>query len=596
MTKAHGAIGVMWVLLSLPACLGSDSPDGGRPDSGGCGPLDVTEPEPIPCDGGLVITELMPKPGSGADYEWFEVMNASAETVSIDGVVITRSDNDDHRISESGVELAPGEFAVIARSSATDIAFDYETDGDIQLPDSGENTLLCLTCDGEGSMDCVEYANDGFPKVSTGVSLQLDLDGADPDDNDDGAWWCQADTEMSNGDYGTPGAANTECPEPVVCPDGSDLIMTEVLAGPTELEFVEVLNLGDEEVPWSCIWFDDGGSSRDLACAGGLPGGATGVIAKDLESLGGLVTMDHACELSMSISDGGDSLSLGVYDSLDQSVQLDTFSCDDTTPECDWDKYAALGMDPSVTDAVLADDSFYWCEQEAIIGDFAGGTNTGSPGQPNASCDLPVDFDNDGSPFGEDCDDEDPDRYPGNTEINDDGVDSDCDGEDNILAGMADVLPGELVITEFMPNPKAIGDSEGEYVELINLKGEPINLLGLQLSKAGSSTKTVSSAVVLEDGAYFVFARTDDTENGGIGADWPQCPSLTNSADTITLSYDGTEIDALTYTTAFGFGDGVAAELRDTSLDNGVAESWCAASGDSPSGDKGSPGEPNSCL
>ncbi len=593
MRKAHVAVGVMWMVLTFPACMGSDV-DGERPDSGGCGGPDYPDPDPVPCDGGLIISEVMPKPGAGADYEWFEVLNGSSETVALDGVNITRSDNDEHRIEDSGVELAPGEHAVIARSGATDIAFDYETGGDIQLPDSGENTLLCLTCDGEESMDCVEYVQDGFPGVSTGIALQLDVDGSE-EDNDFGQWWCQADTEMSNGDFGTPGAANSECPEPVVCPNDADLLITELMTGPTDLEFIEVYNAGSEDFPWSCAWFFDGKDSRDLdGCVGSIAAGAHGVIAKDLEALTNLVAVDSGCDSTMSLS-SQDSVTVGWYDALGQSQQADSFACDDTSG-CSTNKYFGLGLDPTVDDPGQADDPAYWCDQATSIGTYDGGENFATPGSLNDSCDLPVDGDGDGWPEEEDCDDDDPDRHPGAEEQNGDDVDSDCDGYNDIVSGMEDVLPGELVITEFMPNPQAVGDSDGEYVEFINLSGEAVNVLGLEISKAGSSVKTVTASIVIEDGAYFVFARSGDETNGSIGADWDDCPSLTNSNDTITLSYGGSTLDEVAYTTGFGFGDGVAAELSDVSLDNSVDLNWCAAQNASPSGDLGSPGEVNSCL
>jgi hypothetical protein len=44
-----------------------------------------------------------------------------------------------------------------------------------------------------------------------------------------------------------------------------------------------------------------------------------------------------------------------------------------------------------------------------------------------------LDFDEDGADFAADCDDEDPDRYPGAEDIPDDGTDQDCDGVDSTV-------------------------------------------------------------------------------------------------------------------------------------------------------------------
>ena len=55
----------------------------------------------------------------------------------------------------------------------------------------------------------------------------------------------------------------------------------------------------------------------------------------------------------------------------------------------------------------------------------------GAPEPEDATEDLNCDVDNDGALWDEDCDDNDPDRFPGAEELAGDEIDSNCDGEDD---------------------------------------------------------------------------------------------------------------------------------------------------------------------
>lgn len=81
---------------------------------------------------------------------------------------------------------------------------------------------------------------------------------------------------------------------------------------------------------------------------------------------------------------------------------------------------------------------------------------------------------------------------------------------------------GELVITEVMPNPAAVGDADGEWVEVHALADVDLN--GLVLDRAGDSAAgaTIDSPACLRLGAgsYALVAKnTDMGLNGGLPAE-----------------------------------------------------------------------------
>ncbi len=49
------------------------------------------------------------------------------------------------------------------------------------------------------------------------------------------------------------------------------------------------------------------------------------------------------------------------------------------------------------------------------------------------------------------------------------------------MLDLEDVQLGDLIITEIMNNPSAVGDSEGEWFEIYNNGSQDININGLEI-------------------------------------------------------------------------------------------------------------------
>ena len=159
--------------------------------------------------------------------------------------------------------------------------------------------------------------------------------------------------------------------------------------------------------------------------------------------------------------------------------------------------------------------------------------------------------------------------------------------------GVDELGTGGLLITEVMPDPSAVGDTQGEWFEIHNPGLESVDLLGLMISD-GSSTETVSSSVTIEAGGYVVVGvETDTASNGGVTVDIDVSFGLTNGGETLTLANDSGTIDAITWTTSSA---GKSRTLDPDGFDavlNDDESYWCNATSSYGDGDLGTPGAEN---
>jgi hypothetical protein len=156
---------------------------------------------------------------------------------------------------------------------------------------------------------------------------------------------------------------------------------------------------------------------------------------------------------------------------------------------------------------------------------------------------------------------------------------------------------GDLVITEFMANPAAVSDADGEYVEIYNRSSTPYDLDGFRLRDDGSNDHSIEGSLTMAPGTFLVLARSaDPAGDGTIAPDYVyDAFTLSNSADEIVLeTAGGIAISRITYTDGDAGGSGVALEVASIGPDGGdgvVDQSGLiAATTEIGNGDLGSPG------
>lgn len=165
--------------------------------------------------------------------------------------------------------------------------------------------------------------------------------------------------------------------------------------------------------------------------------------------------------------------------------------------------------------------------------------------------------------------------------------------------------PGDLIFSEMMIDPTAVPDVDGEWIELYNTSGTPIDVSGYTFHDLDYDSWVLSGPFVVPAYGYYVLcAETNPALNGGVPCDgWFSRVSLgggialANGVDELVLSRpDGVEVDRVAYDATW-FSTGSALGLAPTMLDaslNDLASSWCDQVSVLPGvSEPGTPGQPN---
>lgn len=550
--------------------------------AGMCDDGESLRPTLAPEPGDLVITEVMPNPAAVADNlgEWFEVY--VTRDVDLNGVTLDRAGD-----SSAGTELqaercmrvTAGTFAVFARSSDAGIngglphvegtfSFTLVT-GSTSSP--GDIAIKV----GDTTIDAVTWVKSG-----AGKSLQVDPDFANATDNDVFANFCDGTQVYGEGDLGTPGAPNAQCPEvapPGTCIDGAqtralvvpevgDLVIAEVMPSPNAVsdttgEWFEVV--ATRAVDLNGIGLDrvsDSANPNVISSATclHLAAGERALFARstDPANNGGLPPVTASFTFSLIT---GSSTTPGDVRIVRDALLLDAVTWTRSTAG------ASLQLDPDFANPVDNDLQTSWCDATTAYG--AG--DLGTPRAVNIECA--------GGPAPGTC------------------------LESGSARALVSPVPGDLVITEVMPNPSAVSDSVGEWFEVLVTRDVDLNGVGLDRAGDTASAVVIASADCMRAsaGTHLVFARSADPAINGRLLDvthtfnFSLVSGSTSSPGDVRLVLGSTTLDSVLWTSSTG---GTSRQLDpgfSTPMDNDDDTYWCAATTAYGDGDFGTPGSPN---
>lgn len=197
----------------------SPPPTVAPPDAGAADTAKPGTPAPKPTQGEVLITEVMYDPtGTEPASEWIELHNRTSGTRTLSGLTIVDGGNRSHVIG-AGVTIAPGEYIVLARSTASAIAaklpstvivYEYgaglSSSTGIQLANGSSGGVWLR--DGTTNIAQADYG--GWFSQSGGSSIQLRTL-TYPASAQSSSWCLSANAWTTGSEKGTPGAPS-DCP------------------------------------------------------------------------------------------------------------------------------------------------------------------------------------------------------------------------------------------------------------------------------------------------------------------------------------------------------------------------------------------------
>jgi hypothetical protein len=543
-----------------------------------------SRPPPASCTAGpgaLVITEIFANPdGTDTGKEWFEIFNPGDEPAELAGLslMLSKADGSGQKkltLPATAPALDPGAYLVFGDHRTGEqpawLGFTYAD----RLGSMGNTGgKLAVSC-GATEVDSVTWTRAQKSGQSVGFDGAKTPNAVDNDPEDP---WCYSTVSFAAGIRGSPGAPNEPCPtvsDPNTCfdpasgerratrpPAAGELFFSEIMANPHAAsdsagEWLELYAAADVDLNGLEVSIVGGSKAvlSDTNCLA-VTAGTYSVLARrlDPEENGGLENV--AAVFTFDLPNTGDrALELKAGDVVV-----------DRAPYANPADGKSLQANPQLLDATANDAPESWCPATAALpsGDF------GTPGAENSACAAGP--------------------QPGT-----------C--VDPLTATARAPVPptaGQLVITEFMANPKAVDDTKGEWIELLAMAAFDLNGVELRNEDTGRTTFASADCLSVAAGDLLLFARsTDPAQNGGLeNVKAAFGFSLSNSgARAIVVAHGADELDRITYGAV---GDGVSRQLDPGSLDataNDADTTWCNGTDALASGDKGSPGAPNrSCA
>lgn len=158
-----------------------------------------------------------------------------------------------------------------------------------------------------------------------------------------------------------------------------------------------------------------------------------------------------------------------------------------------------------------------------------------------------------------------------------------------VASGPAFAVPpsglGDLIVTEIQADPNSIPQYYGEWFELYNNSGRNLDLNDVLIERDSESFVIAGPPITVGIGDYIVFGVSSNTSNNGnVPIDYVYdffSFNLVGSADSLTVSIDGTVLDVVDWDSGWSFATNrahaCAPNASANEWANDLALNWCSS-------------------